>query len=84
MAASTSPDVVSAILQIVRQILELGWPAIVLIQLYLVWKDDRDARKIDRQEYDRLMQQYISDLREIAGLKNRLPATATETTPPGT
>lgn len=80
--ASTSPDVVSAILQIVRQILELGWPAIVLIQLYLVWKDDRDVRKIDRQEYDRLMQQYISDLREIAGLKNRL--LAEETTPPGT
>lgn len=80
---STSPDVVAAILQTVRQILELGWPAIVLIQLYLVWKDDRDARKIDRQEYDRLMQQYISDLREIAGLKKPLTPLVPETTPPG-
>lgn len=44
-----------------RTILELGWPAIVLVGWWIIW-----------QKHNQRTDQYISDLREIAGLKASL------------
>lgn len=46
----------------IRQVLELGWPAIVLIMLWLIWTD-----------YRKQVAARIEDLREIAGLRASLP-----------
>lgn len=46
----------------VRQLLELGFPAVVLVMLWLMWS-----------EYRKRVQAHIEDLREIAGLRTSLP-----------
>lgn len=53
-----------------RTILELGWPAIVLVMVVFLWRD-----------YKALLERYIADLREINGLKNPLIVTPDEDTP---
>lgn len=50
-----------AILDGIRQVLELGFPAIVLIMLVVLWG-----------EYRKQVSARIEDLREIAGLKASL------------
>jgi len=42
-------------LQTIKDLLTLGWPAIVLIQLWFMW-----------QKYNALQDRYIDDLRTIA------------------
>lgn len=49
------------ILEQIRQVLELGFPAIVLVMLWLLWA-----------EYRRQVNERIQDLREIAGLRAAL------------
>jgi hypothetical protein len=49
------------VLEQVRQVLELGFPAIVLIMLWLLWS-----------EYRKQVNERINDLREIAGLRASL------------
>lgn len=44
-----------------QQVLNLGWPAIVMLAIWLLWLD-----------YKRMMNNYISDLREMAGLRTSL------------
>ena len=50
-----------------RTILELGWPAIVLVMLVFMWRS-----------YQQLLERYIADLREINGLKSTLAITQAE------
>ncbi len=57
------------LITIVRNILEMGWPAIVLIQLYVIWMDSRQQRKVDFEAYERITREYIDALREVAGLR---------------
>lgn len=49
------------LVSIITNILNLGWPGIVLVMLYLVWSENR---KVTRE--------YIEALREVAGLKQQL------------
>lgn len=48
-------------INVLRTILELGWPGIVLVMVVLVWR-----------AYQERVREHIADLREIAGLKARL------------
>lgn len=57
MDSGASVDLVS----IITTVLNLGWPGIVLVMLYLVWS-----------EYRRVTREYIEALREVAGLKQQL------------
>ncbi len=57
------------VIALVRQLLEMGWPAIVLIQLWIMWKQYIDAAKADKEAYEKLLLQYIDDMRRVAGLK---------------
>lgn len=49
------------VLNQIRTVLELGWPAIVLVMVVIVWR-----------AYQKRVEEHISDLREIAGIKARL------------
>lgn len=53
-------------LDALRGILELGWPAIVLIANYILWRALIQAK-----------QEHIEDLRAIAGLRHQLHSTQT-------
>lgn len=57
MDSGASVDLVS----IITTILNLGWPGIVLVMLYIMWA-----------EYRRTTREYIETLREVAGLKQQL------------
>lgn len=57
------------IVALVRSLLEMGWPAIVLIQLWIMWKQYIETAKADRDAYEKLLLQYIDDMRRVAGLK---------------
>lgn len=52
-----------AVLDGIRQVLELGFPAVVLIMLIILWS-----------EYKKQVNARIEDLREIAGLRASLAA----------
>lgn len=49
------------IVDFVRPILEMGWPAIVLIQAWLIWR-----------EYKAINREYIDTLKDIAETKHNL------------
>lgn len=48
-----------------QNVLQLGWPAIVLLMVWFLWV-----------EYKRVMTAYIADLREMAGLRASLAPAA--------
>ena len=50
---------------VVRSVLEMGFPAVVLIQIILVWR-----------EYRRRTEEHIRDLRYIASIRHEAPSTA--------
>lgn len=50
-------EATQTVLQGVRQLLELGWPGIVLILLFMLWR-----------AYDKRVQEHIRDLRLMAGI----------------
>lgn len=62
----------SDLLVTLKSILEMGWPAIVLIELWLVWRDSRQERTSAREAYSGLMKEYIETLKEVAGMRNTL------------
>lgn len=49
------------IVGIVRPILEMGWPAIVLVQAWLIWR-----------EYKAINREYIDMLKTISETRNNL------------
>lgn len=49
------------VVNFLRPILEMGWPAIVLIQAWMIW-----------QEYKAITREYIDTLKDIAETKNNL------------
>jgi len=52
------------ILETVRRVLELGFPAIILILLWLLWG-----------AYTKRVQEHIEDLRYIASIRHDAPST---------
>lgn len=57
------------IIAVIRQLLEMGWPGIVLIMLWIMWRQYIEAAKANRADYDKLLMQYLDDMRRVAGLK---------------
>jgi len=51
------------LLAAIRQILELGFPGIMLILNWLLWRELKETRK-----------SHIEDLREIAGMRQSIAA----------
>lgn len=49
------------VVNFLRPILEMGWPAIVLIQAWMIWR-----------EYKAITREYIDTLKDIAETKNNL------------
>lgn len=70
-----------------RTILELGWPAIVMIAILLLWRHHVGEQRAWRDEYVKLQTEYVQALREVAGLRTNLapvrPPTLPEEQKPG-
>lgn len=62
------------LIAVIRQLLEMGWPGIVLIMLWVMWRQYILAAQADRNAYEKLLTQYLEDMRRVAGLKS--PPTA--------
>lgn len=64
------------IIAIVRQLLEMGWPGIVLIMLWVMWRQYIESAKADRVAYEKLLLQYIEDMRRVARLTDEKSPTS--------
>ena len=56
-----------------RTVLELGWPAIVMLAVTLLWRHHVAETRAWRGEYIELQREYVGALREVAGLRAALP-----------
>jgi hypothetical protein len=68
-------------INVLRTMLELGWPAIVMIMIALLWRHHVRASSDWRIEYIALQREYISALREVAGLEKPLRPVAPPSLP---
>lgn len=57
---------------VLRTMLELGWPAIVMIMIALLWRHHVKVANDWKLEYIALQREYIGALREVANLKQPL------------